>query len=356
MVNVDNSYQRRIFVNKFTDEVLDLKRKVEDKIKEIEEADSDYSKLNEFEEDNSFTDILENISVFKYKKAIETQIDALDENEDIDDELKTKLQEIKENLYLILIGSFSSMKNYLNENIGTLLVHRTEEEKTASFKKYQEVFEKLYSSELSSSSFKKSFFEVFEDINACPYCNRNFINPIYKDVRLGSDNQKWSPDIEHFYPKSVYPFLSLSISNLLPSCTFCNKIKSDYDTYDTCKSPYEIKEDDITFKFESLDNKKRLIRVTSKKDNIKNVELFNLDDLYTDVHSKYVNDIFLDINKNPIENRKYLKKFFSLSLDSQDKIYKKKFCNYYKEKDFNKQPLSKMTKDLFFYIKENEVK
>ncbi|MBL1243376.1 MAG: hypothetical protein COA39_003095 [Sulfurimonas sp.] len=247
------------------------------------------------------------------------------------------------------------MKSFLDSKITSPLVHRLDSEKTLNFKKYQKKFEDLYKNELSSSSFKKSFFNIFTDVNACPYCNRNFINPIYKAKQLGKDYKKWSPDIEHFYPKSIYPFLSLSISNLLPSCTFCNKIKSNYDTYETCKSPYEMKDNDISFKFLPLDNQKRLISVESKN-NIKNIELFNLDDLYHDVHSNYVNNIFLNINKNPIENRKYLKKFFSLSLDTQDKLYKKKFCNYYQERDFNKQPLSKMTKDLFFHIKENELK
>lgn len=351
MVNVDNSYKRRIFINKSTDEVLVLKEKVENKIKEIEESNNDYSSLNEFEnEDNANF-----ISIYKYKESIITKIDKLIDDNNLGQDLENELNNIKDNIYLILVGSFKNMKSFLNSKIDTQLVHRKDEEKTDDFKKYQIIFENLYKSELSSSSFKKLFFDVFDNVNVCPYCNRNFINPIYKKERLGDDNQKWSPDIEHFYPKSIYPFLSLSISNLLPSCTFCNQIKSNYDTYETCKSPYEMYDEDISFKFLPLDNQKRLISVECKNDK-KNVELFNLDDLYHDVHSKYVNDIFLHINKHPMENRKYLKKFFSLSLDSQDKIYKKKFCNYYQEKDFNKQPLSKMTKDLFFHIKENEVK
>jgi hypothetical protein len=349
MVNVNNSYKRRIFINHFTDEVLSLKKNVENKIKEIEEQGNDYNLLNEYEDDQN----AKHLSIYKYKESITIKIDEIIENNNLNENLENELNSIKEHIYLILIGSFDNMKNFLTSKINTQLVHRTDNDKTEDFKKYQKLFEDLYKNELSTSSFKKSFFDIFHDVNVCPYCNRNFINPIYKTERLGNDNEKQAPDIEHFYPKSIYPFLSLSISNLLPSCTFCNKIKSDYDTYNTFKSPYEITEKDISFKFEPLDNQKRLIKLQS---NLKNVEVLNLDDLYTNVHSKYINDIFLDINKNPLENRKYLKKFFSLSLDSQDKIYKKKFCNYYQEKDFNKQPLSKMTKDLFFHIKENEVK
>lgn len=350
MINVDNSYKKRIFVNKFTKEVLDLKERVENRIKEIEESDFNYSLLNAFE-----LDINKNhISVFRYKEVIVEKIEELKLNI-TDINFRIKLDDIKNNIYLILVGDFSKMKFFLDNNINTLLVHRTENDKTNDFKEYQKVFEDLYKSELSSSSFKKSFFNLFDEVNACPYCNRNYINPIHKKEKFGKDNQNQAPDIEHFFPKSIYPFLSLSISNLIPSCAFCNKIKSDYDTYNTCKSPYEIKGDEIKFKFEIIDNQKRIIKVDSK-DNIKNIEVLNLDDLYERVHSKYVNDIFLDVKKHPIENRKYLQKFFSLSVETQDKLYKRKFCNYYRDEDFNKQPLSKMTKDLFFHIKENEVK
>jgi hypothetical protein len=55
-----------------------------------------------------------------------------------------------------------------------------------------------------------------------------------------------------------------------------------------------------------------------------------------------------------INNRRFLNRFFSLPLDSQERLYKRKYCNYYLEDDFNKQPLSKMTKDLFMQIREDE--
>ncbi|QDF27715.1 hypothetical protein [Halarcobacter anaerophilus] len=358
MVNVDNSFKNRIFIDEFDidnralfDSIFNLKKLVESKIEKVDLENGDYSILDEFRGyDNA-----KYLSIYRYRNVVIDKINELLRDRSIHPDLKTELRDIKDNIYLILIGSFERMKLYLDSKIETLLVHRTDDEKHDSFKKYQTIFEDLYKNELSSSTFKKSFFEMFKNVHVCPYCNRNFINPIYKKKQLGKDYKKWSPDIEHFYPKSIYPFLSLSISNLLPSCTFCNKIKSNYDTYNKCKSPYQIKSDDIKFKFAPLSNEKHVILLESK-DNIKNTELFNLDGLYDKVHSQYVNDIFLEMKKHPIENRRYLKKFFSLSIDSQDKIYKQKFCNYYKEIDFNKQPLSKMIKELFFHIKENELK
>ena len=39
------------------------------------------------------------------------------------------------------------------------------------------------------------------------------------------------PQIEHFFPKSVYPFFSCSIYNMIPGCSICNSKKSSVDTY-----------------------------------------------------------------------------------------------------------------------------
>ena len=197
------------------------------------------------------------------------------------------------------------------------------------------------------SSFKRPFFDLFENINVCPYCNRNFVNPIYKENSVGKDNKNQSPDIEHFFPKSIYPFLSLSISNLLPSCAFCNKIKSDIDTYKhNCLSPYEIKDSDFRFDFTLNTNQVKEIKLVSKKKDCKNSEILHLESLYNEVHSKYIKDIFYDVLRYTQRNKDFLDKFKILTEDD----YKKIFRNYYKEEDFNKHPLSKMTKDLYKQI------
>ena len=115
----------------------------------------------------------------------------------------------------------------------------------------------------------------------------HYVNPIYKENSVGADNKNQSPDIEHFFPKSIYPFLSLSISNLLPSCTFCNKIKSDVDTYKhNCLSPYEVKNSDFKFDFSLELNQVKKVKLTSKPD-CKNSEILHLESLYNEVHSKY---------------------------------------------------------------------
>lgn len=50
----------------------------------------------------------------------------------------------------------------------------------------------------------------------CPYCNQNFA------FTLAAVDGEFRPTLDHFYPKAQYPFLALSLYNLVPSCYTCN--------------------------------------------------------------------------------------------------------------------------------------
>ena len=55
------------------------------------------------------------------------------------------------------------------------------------------------------------------NVRTCPYCNRNYTTfTTTKSIR---------PDFDHYYPQSKFPYLSLSIFNLIPACTYCNRKK-----------------------------------------------------------------------------------------------------------------------------------
>ncbi|WP_162984530.1 hypothetical protein [Poseidonibacter antarcticus] len=348
MIKVDNSAEKRVFSNSDKKDVLILKQKIIKKIEEIEKTTKNYDDLSFYENEN-FSD---NISVLKFKKLIDKEINNLLRSK-LTSSFKNELRVLKKDLYLLLIADINTIKNYLKVKIdsNSLLIWKEDKKlKSSDFKKYQKKFENLYQKNLSqvSSSFKKPFFTLFENMNVCPYCNRNFINPIYKENSVGGDNKNQSPDIEHFFPKSIYPFLSLSISNLLPSCAFCNKIKSDVDTFkENCLSPYEIKEDDFKFDFILTAEKSKKLKIISKDKTCKNSDILHLESLYNEVHKEYINDIFDDVLKYPKSNRTFLDTFDILT----ENDYKKIFRNYPNEKDFNKHPLSKMTKDLYTQIK-----
>ena len=60
---------------------------------------------------------------------------------------------------------------------------------------------------------------VMLGIEACPYCNRNYIT-YYEE----ENKKKTTADLDHYYPKSKYPFLALSLYNFIPSCKICNSL------------------------------------------------------------------------------------------------------------------------------------
>jgi len=68
------------------------------------------------------------------------------------------------------------------------------------------------------------------NISICPYCNRQYIFTASKVEEDGSEKWVARPQLDHFYPKSKYPFLSCSFYNLIPSCPTCNMGKNDNDT------------------------------------------------------------------------------------------------------------------------------
>ncbi len=94
-------------------------------------------------------------------------------------------------------------------------------------------------------------------VRVCPYCNRIYTTTLYGKKRI-------RPDFDHFYPQSRYPYLAVSLFNLIPSCNICNKAKSDYA---------EIKEDII------IETKKRTFTYRQKKSII-----YPYDESYNELH------------------------------------------------------------------------
>lgn len=58
-------------------------------------------------------------------------------------------------------------------------------------------------------------------IRTCVYCNAQYAIATRKNEAFYQ--------LDHCYPKSLYPFLSTSFFNLQPSCSSCNQRKSDID-------------------------------------------------------------------------------------------------------------------------------
>lgn len=57
------------------------------------------------------------------------------------------------------------------------------------------------------------------DVRVCPYCQLHHVN-----YHLPETNQGFAlrPPLDHYYPRTTYPYLAVSLSNLIPCCTQCN--------------------------------------------------------------------------------------------------------------------------------------
>lgn len=74
----------------------------------------------------------------------------------------------------------------------------------------------------------------------CPYCQQALAVTIYRD----RDDKALRPTLDHFYAKHAYPYLALSLYNLVPCCHTCNSsLKGFADFYRRPHlHPYEDKE------------------------------------------------------------------------------------------------------------------
>lgn len=65
------------------------------------------------------------------------------------------------------------------------------------------------------------------NIKCCPYCNMHYTLYAEDTGKVNGKIKKMAKfQFDHFYDKSKYPMLSMSLYNLIPSCAVCNQGKS----------------------------------------------------------------------------------------------------------------------------------
>ena len=149
------------------------------------------------------------------------------------------------------------------------------------------------------------------NISVCPYCNSQFI------FTYLNDNGRTRPVLDHFFCKSEYPFLAISIYNLIPCCKVCNSdfkgsTKVDLKNY---INPYIHEfEGKVSFKREIVKNKKEkndyFSAITGESDDFKitldftalpeelveqyknQAKLFHIEKIY-EFHKDYIKNLII---------------------------------------------------------------
>lgn len=255
-------------------------------------------------------------------------LEYLSEGDNIEKLLKANTTELKEYITYFTSNYPSSIDN--DSELNTIL--------------RESIFEREYNNWSARTAYGAYVFVQELDLRTCPYCNRNYT------FVVNEENGKLRPEIDHFYPKSIYPFLAMSFYNLIPSCPICNHTKSN-TVKDNLENPYDTKGGSYRFTympnsidFSVVENKKYdfdsfEIKISGNESNI---ELFKLEELYKQ-HKDIVLELLIKKAYYPQSYIEELEKSFGFS---QDEIYRYLFSNYNQDDDLHKRPLSKLVRDI----------
>lgn len=221
-------------------------------------------------------------------------------------------------------------------------------------------FDALYKS-FCQSDFGRNWADQI-GVRTCPYCNRSYIFT----VRSGGVR----PQYDHFFPRADYPYLAVSMYNLIPCCSVCNLAKHDATVYAggkiTMLYPYENGYGHKAFfnavRRDAPDDRVSAWLGTAQKytvglhyadgidselrEQIENSwKAFKLQPLY-EQHSDYIRDV---LRTNYIYNEDYFESLaeqfpglFASAAEARNLVY----FNYLDEKDWDKRVLAKLTHDL----------
>lgn len=154
----------------------------------------------------------------------------------------------------------------------------------------------LYENNTIHSVISKFFIEKSNDlkIKSCYYCNIDFVN-VYKEA----GSEKYHFTLDHVLPKSKYPYFSISLFNLVPSCYTCNsklKLANEFsisgDLAKICPSSKGFNFDEnatftLEFNVKDSDFKNKIEKVQQIEDVI-----IDLKNKYSSIEIKEFIDIF----------------------------------------------------------------
>lgn len=297
--------------------------------------------------------------------------------------LYKKLKEIVDNEKQIVIKRifkwiFDNLDYLVVGNLDTLNLAVTKYKKitkqlTTIDKEYilnkLEIFLKEYEYFKKSKAWNAYKFQKGLEVIICPYCNSQFTF-IYQ-----SSTGKTRATLDHFFDKDTYPFLAISLYNLVPSCKVCNSdlkhtkpvsLNTHYSPFETgiakrLKIKRKIVETSELISKSSVNSNDYVGTILGANEDFNivfdydeneeyygnkikgNIELFHLEKIYNEFHKDYVQDI---IKKAIIYNEVYLNQLTSSNalIFTEEKHLHDSLFNVVT--DDKKKILGKLTRDI----------
>lgn len=278
---------------------------------------------------------------------------------------KVALENMRGNIkYEKVIDYLSTGANLDDEKISRLLVGDIDKLKSAISVIGEidecegEGFHKLYYN-FTQRKLSKEWAELI-GVSICPYCNRSYIFTLKKSgVR---------PQYDHYFPKSTYPYLSVSMYNLIPCCAVCNTAKSSFNTYDKITGKeifiYPYKDEygyDVSIqtsyagdfrcwlgasdKFSLTVKYATSASIDLKHKSDDTIRVLHLHELY-EKHKDYVKDI---ISRTYIYNDDYIQSLlaeFPELFQSLEEVNNFVYMNYLEKENWGNRILAKLTFDI----------
>lgn len=247
--------------------------------------------------------------------------------------------ELKEILY----GNFEKLIEIKNK------IGKKDDNKIKSFFNYDK--SKINNSSPLISKLQPKISEFFQkniEVHICYYCNIDFINTFKKN-----NETKNAFTLDHVLEKADYPFLALSLYNLVPSCYVCNsKVKDSKIPFDDFSPTNKNFDFDERVKFKSFISNTNLQIEKEQDFYIKLIEN------YSNKFDKYIESLNLnnryDYHKYKVlemieKRREYpdsrINELADLTKKTQEEI-KQDLFGIYTSEDLHQRPLSKLIKDI----------
>ena len=188
------------------------------------------------------------------------------------------------------------------------------------------------------------------NVKSCPYCNMHYT--LYAENKLGKERYA-KMQFDHFIDKADYPMFSMSLYNLIPSCSVCNSSKGNR-SLSLAYHPYYA-EIYRNFHFEVKDEFSLLYGTTKgdsfdiepvptgdKKEFEEYEQAFHLEALYSR-HKDVVREVYDKVYLAYYYG--YRKNFSFIPINDYDYLKRLWLGTYTDERDIEKRPLTKLMLD-----------
>lgn len=192
------------------------------------------------------------------------------------------------------------------------------------------------------------FFTEHIEVHTCYYCNIESIN-VFNTFEGAVKN---GFTLDHVIAKGEYPYLALSLCNLVPSCFTCNtklKGRKELETISPTSRAFDFDEkvkfktfmNSETLQVKSEDSFALLLKEDFSQIYHEYINLFELDGRYE--YYKY--KVLEMINKRKVYPDSRIKELAKLTQKTEEEVKQDLFGEYLVE-DLHKHPLSKLIKDI----------